>query len=35
MSLYYAAMENQLRTVQDMLAVEQEEHRATEESLAA
>jgi hypothetical protein len=35
MSLYYAVMKNWLRTVQDVLAVKQEEHRATEELLAA
>jgi hypothetical protein len=33
--LNYEAMENQLKPTQDMLAVEQEDHRATRESLAA
>jgi hypothetical protein len=33
--LNYEAMENQLRTMQDMLAVEQEDHRDTRESLNA
>jgi hypothetical protein len=33
--LNYEAMENQFRTTQDMLAVEQEDHRDTQESLNA
>jgi hypothetical protein len=33
--LNYEAMKNQLRTIQDMLAAEQEDHRDTRESLNA
>jgi hypothetical protein len=33
--LNYEAMENQLRMTQDVLTAEQEEHKATRESLAA
>jgi hypothetical protein len=33
--LNYEAMKNQLKVTQDMLAAEQEDHRATRESLAA
>jgi hypothetical protein len=33
--LNYVVMENQIRTMQDVLAAEQEDHRETRESLAA
>jgi hypothetical protein len=33
--LNYEAMENQLKATQDVLTAEQEDHRATRESLAA
>ncbi len=33
--LNYVVMENQIRTMQDVLVAEQEDHRETRESLAA
>jgi hypothetical protein len=33
--LNYESMENQLRTTQEVLAVEQEDHRETQESVSA